>query len=52
MIVIYKRPSNKITFDKNYFEVQIPLAKKLPGLIKYEISHGSIFHLLQIPVLI
>ncbi len=43
MIVIYKTPSDKIAFDKHYYEVHIPLAKKLPGLIKYEISHRSIY---------
>lgn len=41
MTVIYKTPKDKATFDKHYFEVHIPLAKKLSGLIKYEISKGT-----------
>ncbi|HEY5391105.1 MAG TPA: EthD family reductase [Hanamia sp.] len=42
MIAIYKTPKDKDAFDKHYFEVHIPLAKKLPGLIKYDISKSPI----------
>jgi uncharacterized protein (TIGR02118 family) len=42
MVVIYKTPQNPAAFDKHYFEIHIPLAKKLPGLRKYEVSHGAI----------
>ena len=42
MIVIYKTPQNPAAFDKHYFDIHIPLAKKLPGLRKYEVSHGAI----------
>ncbi|SFO66114.1 conserved hypothetical protein [Mesorhizobium sp. NFR06] len=42
MIVIYKQPADVKAFDKHYFETHIPLAKKIPGLRKYEISHGPI----------
>src|SRR6185437_8078115 len=42
MIVIYKTPEDKNAFDKHYFEVHIPLAKKLPGLRKYDISKSPI----------
>ena len=42
MIAIYKMPKDKDAFDKHYFEVHIPLAKKLPGLIKYDISKSPI----------
>lgn len=38
MTVIYRTPADPAAFDKHYFEVHIPLAKKLPHLIKYEIS--------------
>ena len=41
MIVIYKTPADKNAFDKHYFEVHIPLAKKLPGLKKYEVSKSQ-----------
>ena len=42
MVVIYKHPTNPETFDEHYFGVHIPLAKKLPGLRKYEVSRGPI----------
>src|ERR1700760_171157 len=42
MLVIYKTPQDPAAFDKHYFEIHIPLAKKLPGLRKYEVSRGAI----------
>ena len=42
MLVIYKTPRDKEAFDKHYFAVHAPLAKKLPGLKKYEVSQGRI----------
>jgi uncharacterized protein (TIGR02118 family) len=42
MVVIYKQPKDPAAFDKHYFEVHVPLAKKLPGLRSYEVSHGPI----------
>ena len=47
MVVLYNTPADKDTFDKHYFEVHIPLAKKLPGLIKYEVSRGSVIPIVQ-----
>jgi uncharacterized protein (TIGR02118 family) len=38
MIVIYRAPKDKKAFDRHYFEVHIPMAKGLPGLMKYEVS--------------
>jgi uncharacterized protein (TIGR02118 family) len=42
MVVIYKKPADVKAFEKHYFETHIPLAKKIPGLRKYEVSHGPI----------
>lgn len=42
MVVIYKKPKDPVAFDKHYFEVHVPLAKQLPGLVKYEVSKGSV----------
>jgi uncharacterized protein (TIGR02118 family) len=42
IVVIYKTPKDPAAFDKHYFEVHVPLAKKLPGLRKYEVSRGPI----------
>ena len=40
MVVIYRTPKNVEAFDRHYFEIRVPLAKKLPGLRKYEVSDG------------
>lgn len=42
MVVIYRMPKNVEAFDRHYFEIHVPLAKKIPGLRKYEVSDGSI----------
>lgn len=42
MVAIYKRPADVEAFDKHYFETHIPLARKMPGLRKYEVSHGPV----------
>ena len=42
MVVIYRKPENVEAFDRHYFEIHVPLAKKIPGLRKYEVSDGPI----------
>jgi uncharacterized protein (TIGR02118 family) len=42
MIAIYRTPKDSEAFDKHYYEVHIPLAKKLPGLIKYDVAKSPI----------
>ncbi len=42
MVVIYRKPADVKAFEKHYCETHIPLAKKIPGLRKYEISNGPI----------
>jgi uncharacterized protein (TIGR02118 family) len=42
MVVVYKTPDDADAFDRHYFGVHVPLAKKLPGLRKYEVSAGPI----------
>lgn len=42
MIVIYRTPENAEAFDRHYFDIHVPLAKKILGLRKYEISDGPI----------
>lgn len=42
MVVIYRTPKNPEAFDKHYFNVHIPLAKRLPDLTKYETSKGPV----------
>jgi uncharacterized protein (TIGR02118 family) len=40
ILVLYKTPKDPAAFDRYYAETHIPLAKKLPGLRKYQISLG------------
>lgn len=42
MTVIYKTPKDQESFEGHYFDVHIPLAKQLPGLLRYEINDGPI----------
>lgn len=42
LVVTYKTPKDPAAFDKYYAETHIGLAKKIPGLRKYEISQGPI----------
>ena len=42
VLVLYKKPKNAEAFDKHYASVHIPLAKKIPGLKKYDISSAGV----------
>jgi uncharacterized protein (TIGR02118 family) len=42
VVVNYKMPKDIAAFDKYYAETHVPLAKKMPGLRKYQISKGSV----------
>jgi uncharacterized protein (TIGR02118 family) len=42
LVVLYKTPKDTAAFDRHYFETHIPLAKKIPGLRKYEVSKGPV----------
>ena len=42
LLVLYKTPKDAAAFDKYYFETHVPIAKKIPGLKKYEVSRGGI----------
>jgi len=39
---LYKTPKDATAFDKHYFEKHVPIAKKIPGLRKYEVSKGPV----------
>ncbi len=32
LLVIYEEPQNPAAFRQHYFQIQVPLAKALPGL--------------------
>lgn len=38
LVALYKKPENTEEFDRNYFETHLPLANKMPGLRKAEVS--------------
>ena len=38
--VAYEQPSDVAAFDRHYFDVHVPLAKRLPGLRRYSISRN------------
>jgi uncharacterized protein (TIGR02118 family) len=42
VVVLYKTPKDTAAFDKYYADTHIPLAKKLPGLRKYQVSQGPV----------
>jgi uncharacterized protein (TIGR02118 family) len=42
LMVLYKTPKDAAAFDHYYFETHVPIAKKLPGLRKFEVSQGGI----------
>ena len=42
VVVTYKTPKDPAAFDKYYAETHIPLAKKMPGLRKFETSQGPV----------
>lgn len=42
LIAVYKRPVDARRFEEHYFGTHIPLAKKMPGFRKYEVSAGPV----------
>jgi uncharacterized protein (TIGR02118 family) len=42
LVVLYKTPKSADAFDNYYFATHVPLAKKLPGLKKYDVSKGTV----------
>lgn len=39
-LVIYEMPPDTDAFDRHYREVHIPLAKQLPGLLRYTVGRN------------
>jgi uncharacterized protein (TIGR02118 family) len=42
LLVMYKTPQDGAAFDRYYSEKHIPMAKRIPGLRKYEVSRGAV----------
>jgi uncharacterized protein (TIGR02118 family) len=42
VVVMYKPPKDPAAFGSYYFATHVPIAKKIPGLRKYEVSNGAV----------
>ena len=42
VVVLYKKPTDPAAFDRYYAATHIPIAKRIPGLKKYDISKGPV----------
>jgi uncharacterized protein (TIGR02118 family) len=42
LLVMYKTPTDAAAFDKHYAETHLQVARKIPGLRKYEVSQGPV----------
>lgn len=42
VVVMYKTPKDPAAFDRYYFATHVPIAKRIPGLRKYEVSQGTV----------
>lgn len=42
LVVMYRTPKDTVAFDKHYFEKHVPIARRIPGLRKYEVSQGPV----------
>jgi len=42
LYAIYQQPADPMAFDKYYYDTHVPLAKKIPGLRSYEVTHGDV----------
>lgn len=42
LFAIYQQPTNAAAFDDYYFNKHVPLAKTIPGLRGYEVTHGDV----------
>jgi uncharacterized protein (TIGR02118 family) len=43
LVAIYATPPDPAAFDAHYAETHLPLAKKIPGLQRFNLSIGPIF---------
>src|ERR1700752_1163061 len=42
LMVMYRTPKQADDFDRYYFDSHVPIAKRIPGLRKYEVSQGPV----------
>ena len=42
LVALYKKPADAAAFDSYYFTTHVPIAKKVAGLRRYEVSVGPV----------
>ena len=42
LIAMYHKTDNPAAFDRYYFEKHVPIARRLPGLNRYQVTRGPI----------
>ena len=42
VFALYKTPADPAAFDRYYHATHVPIAKRIPGLLSYEITRGTI----------
>ena len=42
LFAIYQQPKDAPAFDRYYYDKHVPLAKTIPGLRSYEVTHGDV----------
>ena len=42
LLALYKKPADAAVFDRHYSSTHVPLAKKIPGLRRYQVSTGAV----------
>ena len=42
LIALYKKPRDAAAFNDYYFSTHVPIAKKISGLRRYEVSSGPV----------
>ena len=40
LVVLYRTPADPAAFDRHYFDTHVPIAKGIPGLLRYEVNDG------------
>ena len=41
LLVQYGRPTDPSAFDQHYRDVHVPLAQKIPGVVRFDIGHAN-----------
>lgn len=42
LVVLYKKPADPAAFERHYFDRHVPIAKRIPGLLRYEVNEGPV----------